>query len=40
MYLLDSGKKPSMIIKTSNIEKAIAILKENNYETIQKDEVY
>lgn len=40
MYLLDSGKKPSMIIKTSNIEKAIAILKENNYETIQKNEVY
>lgn len=40
MYLLDSGKKPSMIIKTSNIEKATAILKENDYETIQEDEVY
>lgn len=40
MYLLDSGKKPSMIIKTSNIGKATAILKENDYETIQEDEVY
>lgn len=40
MYLLDSGKKPSMIIKTSNIEKATAILKENDYETILEDKVY
>lgn len=40
MYLLDSGKKPSMIIKTSNNEKATDILKENNYETIQEDKVY
>ena len=32
--------KPSMIIKTSKIEKAIDILKENNYETIQENEVY
>lgn len=39
MYLLDSGKKPSMIIKTSNSERAFEILKENNYETLN-EEVY
>lgn len=40
MYLLDSGKAPSMIIKTSDNSKALSILKGNNYETLSEDEVY
>ncbi len=34
MYLLDSGKMPSMIIKTSDNKKAISVLEDNNYETL------
>ncbi len=40
MYLLDSGKIPSMIIKTTNNENAISILSKKNYETINENEVY
>lgn len=40
MYLLDSGKTPSMIIKTSDGEKAISTLKGKNYEILREIEVY
>lgn len=39
MYLLDSGKMPSMIIKTSDNKKALSILEANNYEILRGDEV-
>lgn len=39
MYLLDSGKKPSMIIKTFDNKKALSILKEDHYEVLT-EEVY
>lgn len=40
MYLLDSGKLPSMIIKTSDNERATSLLKEKNYEIVREDQVY
>lgn len=40
MYLLDAGKMPSMIIKTSDNAKALSILNGNNYQTIKEEDVY
>ncbi len=40
MYLFDSGKLPSMIIKSSDNEKAVSILEANNCEIIKEDQVY
>jgi hypothetical protein len=40
MYLLDSGKKPSMILKVSDSKKALSLLKEHQYEILTNEEVY
>ncbi len=40
MYLLDSGKLPSMIIKSSDNKKAVSILRENKYELVREEQVY
>lgn len=40
MYLLGSGKVPSMIIKATDSDKALSVLEDNNYEILKEVDVY
>lgn len=40
MYVLDTGKLPSMILKVSDAEKALDALKDSEYEVISEEDAY